>query len=91
MTGGSLRPSPDVVYQELEGEIVLVHLRTNRIYSLNRTGARVWELLGEGQDRTEMLAQLEREFEVAREELEREVESLFTQLSAEGLASWDEP
>ena len=91
MSGGSLRPSPDVVSQELEGEIVLVHLRTNRIYSLNRTGARVWELLGEGQGRAEMLAQLEREFEVAREELEREVDSLFTQLSAEGLAGWDEP
>ena len=91
MTGGNLRPSSDVVYQELEGEIVLVHLRTNRIYSLNRTGARVWELLGEGQDRAEMLAQLEREFEVTRDDLEREVDSLLEGLAAEGLASRDEP
>jgi len=90
MTGGRLRPSSDVVHQELEGEIVLVHLRTNRIYSLNRTGARVWELLGENWDRAQILTQLEREFEVALEELERELDGLFAQLSAEGLASWKE-
>ena len=29
-------------------EVVLVHLRTNRIYTLNRTGARFWELLEDG-------------------------------------------
>jgi hypothetical protein len=90
MSGGILRPSPDVVSQGLEGEIVLVHLRTNRIYSLNRTGARAWELLGEGQSRAEILAQLERDFDVASDELEREVDSLFARLTAEGLASWDE-
>jgi hypothetical protein len=90
MAGARMRPSPDVVYQELEGEIVLVHLRTNRIYSLNRTGARVWELLGEGRDRAELLAHLEREFDVARHELEREVDSLLERLSAEGLVSRNE-
>jgi alpha-N-acetylglucosamine transferase len=82
-----MRPSPDVVYQQLEGEVVLVHLRTNRIYSLNRTGARVWALLQEGHDRTELLVQLEQEFDVDRHELEREVDSLLERLSAEGLVS----
>jgi hypothetical protein len=87
---GEIRPSPDVVFEQLEGELVLVHLRTNRIYSLNRTGARVWELLGEGLNRTEVLEQLEREFVVARDEVEREVDALLEQLFAEGLASADE-
>jgi hypothetical protein len=42
---GELRPEDDVVSRRLEDEVVLVHLRTNRIYKLNETGARLWELL----------------------------------------------
>jgi hypothetical protein len=30
-------PVADVVYRELNGEIVLVHLGTDRIYALNET------------------------------------------------------
>jgi hypothetical protein len=37
-----VQPNRDVVARRLKDEIVLVHLRTNRIYSLNRTGARFW-------------------------------------------------
>jgi len=37
-----VQPSRDVVARRLEDEIVLVHLQKNRIYSLNRTGARFW-------------------------------------------------
>ncbi|HYP48842.1 MAG TPA: PqqD family protein [Thermoleophilaceae bacterium] len=91
MDARPIRPNPDVVHQQLEGEIVLVHLRTNRIYSLNRSGGRVWELLGAGRDRAGILDQLQQEFAVAREELEREVDSLFERLSAQGLASREEP
>lgn len=91
MDARPIRPNPDVVHQQLEGEIVLVHLRTNRIYSLNRTGARVWELLEAGHDRAGILDRLEREFDVGREELAQEVDSLFERLSAEGLASREEP
>jgi Transglutaminase-like superfamily/Coenzyme PQQ synthesis protein D (PqqD) len=37
---------PDVVWRWVDDEAVLVNVKTNRIYSLNPTGARLWELIG---------------------------------------------
>jgi hypothetical protein len=87
MGGGLLRPIPDVVYRELEGEIVLVHLGTNRIYSLNETGARFWELLASGSERAEIERQLLDEFAVEPEDLRQEIDSMLSALAEEGLVA----
>ena len=57
-------PNPDVVSRRLGDEVVLVHLKTNRIFSLSPTGARFWELLSDGKSRTEIEAALLQEYEV---------------------------
>jgi hypothetical protein len=80
-----LRPSPDVVHQRLEGEIVLVNLKTNRIFALNRTGARLWELLEVGCDRSEISRQMQAEFDVDAAQLEQEIEALLSSLLDEEL------
>ena len=84
---GLLRPIPDVVYRELEGEMVLVHLGTNRIYSLNETGARFWELLASGSERAEIERQLLDEFVVEPEDLRQEIDSMLGALAEEGLVA----
>ena len=80
-----LRPAPDVVSRRLDDEVVLVNLQTNRIYSLNSTGARFWELLAEGHDRAAIESRLLGEFEVAPERLSAEVDALLAALSQAGL------
>ena len=84
---GEPRPEDDVVSRRLEDEVVLVHLQTNRIYTLNETGARLWELLKEGRSRAEIEEQLFQEFEVERDQLQEEVERLLALLAREGLVS----
>ena len=85
-----LRPSPDVVFQELDGEVVLVHLKTNSVYSLNATGARLWELLVAGHDTAQIRGILTEEYEVDPTLLAREVDSLVDDLATENLVSYDE-
>lgn len=85
------RPSQDVVFRQLENETVLVHLRTNRIYALNPTGARFWELLAAGVDVSDIKAQLLREFEVGSEQLESEIDRLLRSLTVEGLVTVQRP
>ena len=68
---------------------MLVNLGTNRIFELNRTGARFWELLGDGSSESQLVAGLVAEFEVPQEELEREVRELIDQLLDEGLIRRD--
>jgi coenzyme PQQ synthesis protein D (PqqD) len=80
-------PVADVVYRELKGEIVLVHLGTNDIYALNETGARFWELLAAGHDRRAIRAQLLDEFDVEPVELDAEIDKLLGELAQAGLVA----
>ena len=78
-------PSPDVVSRRLGDEVVLVHLRTNRIFALSPTGARFWELLSEGKSRPEIEAQLLSEYDVSAEAVSAEIDALVQALEAERL------
>ena len=82
-----LRPHPDVVWRRLDEEVVLVHLKTNRIYSLNPTAARFWELLSEGLDRQSLELVMLKELDVTEIQLRDELDSLIAELSREGLVS----
>ena len=78
-------PNPDVVSRRLGDEVVLVHLKTNRIFSLSPTGARFWELLSDGKSRTEIEAALLQEYDVTPEAVSTEIDSLVRTLEAEQL------
>lgn len=63
----------------------MVHLRTNRIYSLNETGARLWELLEAGHDRERIERQMLEEFDVEAADLRREIAELLAMLETQQL------
>lgn len=83
------QPGPQVASRRLDDEVVLVNLRTNRIFSLNRTGARFWELLETGHDWADVRAALLEEFDVEQQELDRQLEALAESLAAEGFVQED--
>jgi hypothetical protein len=82
---GRLAPSPDAVATRLGDEIVVVHLQTDQIYSLNPTAARAWELLCECGDRAEIERRMLAEFEVAPAELAAAMDDLIGALAARRL------
>jgi Coenzyme PQQ synthesis protein D (PqqD) len=84
-----LRRQPDVVSRRMDEQTVLVNLRTNRIFELNRTGARFWELLGDESSESQIVEKLLGEFDVPQAQLEREVAALIDSLVEEGLISSD--
>jgi len=80
-----LGPARDVVSRKLGDRMVLVNLRTNHIFELNRTASRMWELLGEGADRAGLEEALLSEFEVEQPRLSQEIDQTLANLSSEGL------
>ncbi len=82
-------PHPNVVARRLDDATVLVHLDTSRIFTLNPTGGRIWELLtGDAQNLD--IAALERmlrdEYQVGDDDqLHRDVRTLLRQLEEEQL------
>lgn len=79
-----MKPKTEVVGRRVGEELVLVDLETNRIFSLNATGARIWELLEAGLEPTAIHAALQAEFEVG-EPLSAEIDRLLAALMDEEL------
>ena len=42
--------SPEALFQELDGETVLLNLQSERYYGLDDVGTRMWQLLAENGD-----------------------------------------
>jgi coenzyme PQQ synthesis protein D (PqqD) len=86
---GQVRADPDVVAQRLGDEVVVVHLRTNQIFILNRTGARFWELVESGSDLESVRKKMLGEFEVEESQLAKELEDFVEHLSRAELINVD--
>jgi len=83
---GTIRPHPQVVDVELEGEeTVLLHLDTKTYFTLNVTGARIWEAMKAGRSQVEIAELLQSEFEVDAEHATASIVSLIEELHAHGL------
>jgi hypothetical protein len=80
------RPHPSVVFTRLDAtEAVLLHLETQRYYSLNETGARLWELLHDGLTPHAIAAALQEEYTVEAAPALDAVLALVEDLHQEGL------
>jgi len=73
-------PSPDVVYQEVSGETVLLHLDKELYFGLNPIGGRIWELVQQGQSKERIINQLTSEFDADRDIIAADVNELIKQL-----------
>lgn len=80
-----MQPDPDVLARRIDDNLVLVHLRTDRIYEMNATAARVWELIGAGCDAGQIRTALLRDFDVRATALEAELKDVLASLETEGL------
>jgi hypothetical protein len=68
--------SPQVVARELGGETVILDLSSGTYFGLDPVGARMWRLLEAGQSLVGVCDVMAEEFEVSRDELERDVLAL---------------
>jgi hypothetical protein len=79
------QPSSDTVATRVGDEIVLVDLKTDRIYSLNRTAARLWELVGADCDRAEVERRMLEEFDVTPDQLAEAIDEFVMLMTRDGL------
>ena len=77
--------SPEVLFQEVSGEMVLLDLSSESYFGLDAVGARIWGLLESGATVGEVLDTLMQEYEVERETLEVDVGELLDRLLEAGL------
>lgn len=83
-------PAEGVVCSQVSDGAVLLSTEAEIYFGLNETGARIWELLREGQSVDEICRSLGDEYpEVAAEEIRGDVEELLEELAGQGLVRWE--
>jgi hypothetical protein len=77
-----VRPYPEVVDTELEGEgAVLLHLESQIYFSLNETGTMIWKAMKQGLTLQEICHRLQKEFQVGEDQAEQSVLALTRELA----------
>jgi hypothetical protein len=82
---GRLKADSEVVAQVMGDDCVLVHLRTNDIFSLNATGASIWFLVAAGLSREEVAERLVEEYDIDLVAAQAEVRRLIGELQSHRL------
>ncbi|MCM8800426.1 MAG: PqqD family protein [Candidatus Omnitrophica bacterium] len=77
--------SPEFIFRKISGEMILVPLKSKAtdlpsIYTLNESGARIWELIDGRKSLAEIKDKLTEEFEVDTEQLEKDLVEFLNKL-----------
>jgi hypothetical protein len=80
-----VRIQDDVLFQELQGEAVLLNLKTGVYLGLNQIGTRIWQLLQEDGSLGRVMEVMLREYDVAQEKLAQDLLDLVGQMEKQGL------
>ena len=83
--------SPEVVSQELEGELVLLSLDRAEYFGLNATGTHIWNGLVKGLPLGDIATGLAEAFDVDLERARADVLTLARTLVSQGLATTGSP
>jgi hypothetical protein len=83
--GRSFVASEEVLFQEVNDEMVLLDLSSENYFGLDEMGTRIWMLLNEGKSERQILDVLADDYEVERETLEKDVGELLGKLVEAGL------
>jgi coenzyme PQQ synthesis protein D (PqqD) len=79
------RTSPDTACAAVPGGAVIIHLGTNRYFSLNATAAVVWSRLDAGENTATIAAALARDFRIDDETAQNAVSRTIAQFEEAGL------
>ena len=77
--------SPQVIANKVGDELVILDLAGGSYFGLDAVGTRIWQLLREGKDPAEACEVMMNEYDVSREELERDIIKLLEELSTREL------
>jgi hypothetical protein len=57
-----MKPNPNVVFKDLDGEAVLLDLSSGTYFGLNEVGTRVWQLAAADRDEAQIVAAIAAEY-----------------------------
>lgn len=80
-----VRIPQEVLARQVGGETVMLDLAKGAYFGLDPVGARMWQLLAESKTLAEVRDAIVEEYDVSREDAERDLLALVADLMAQGL------
>jgi hypothetical protein len=77
------RHAKHVAWRKVEDEAVILDMDTAVYYSLQETGARIWELIGQGKSVQEIIQIIVEEYDAAEQEVRKDVDEIILKLKKE--------
>jgi hypothetical protein len=77
--------NPQIISSKMDEEVVMMSVEKGNYYGLNRVGSEIWEKLTEPLTVGSLCDKLMQEFDVEKEQCEREVITYLEKLVSEGL------
>jgi hypothetical protein len=90
MSQTRFRIAPEIVHEEVDGEVIAIDLGNGSYYSIAGSGPAIWELLGAGATGAEVAAALAACHGIELEEVAGRVSVFLAELEANGLAVREE-
>ena len=79
--------SPNVVHETIDNEVVIIEFKTGNYYSLEKTGADIWEWIEQGFTLGEIIEFILNRYECSTAEIEDALGRFINQLQEENLVS----
>ncbi|MGH9892303.1 MAG: PqqD family protein [bacterium] len=80
----------DVVFEILDREAVLLNLNTGVYFTLNEVGTRIWQLIEQRRNPSQIRQTLLEEYNVQREVIDADLNELLSELASRGLVFVDD-
>ena len=79
----------EVILSRQDDDVTLLNAKTGRSFTLNRTGARIWELLQAELDSEKIVSSVLEEFDVGEDALRSDFHAFLEQLKEVELISYE--
>jgi len=63
-----LQRKTDLLFNEIDGEVVMLSIENSEYYGMDKVGSRIWELLEQPLSFKELVAKLTEEYEVSEQQ-----------------------
>jgi hypothetical protein len=86
-TSTRVKPSEDVLFQELQGETVLLNLKTGVYFGLDTVGTRIWQLLDEHEVLSDVVKAMLLDYDVTEQACSDDVVALVRRMEEHGIVT----
>jgi hypothetical protein len=85
-----LQRKPDMLFNEIDGEVVMLSIENSEYYGMDKVGSRIWELLEQPIAYRELLTKLIEEYEVTEQQCNRDTLAFLKKLEDKKLIIYNQ-